>query len=66
MEVIVNNNVVETGDNISVSEFIEKQLQRKDGIAIAVNETIIPKGNWAITHLKEKDNILIITATAGG
>ena len=36
------------------------------GIAVAVNNTIIPKNLWEQTPVKENDQILIITATQGG
>ncbi|WP_419869542.1 sulfur carrier protein ThiS [Chryseobacterium sp. CT-SW4] len=40
--------------------------QQKKGIAVAVNNHIIPRSSWAETMLKNKDSILIITATQGG
>lgn len=39
---------------------------KKKGIAIAVNNRIIPLSAWAETLLKDKDSVLIITATQGG
>ncbi|WMX12795.1 MULTISPECIES: sulfur carrier protein ThiS [unclassified Aureispira] len=45
-----------------------KQLGKanKTGIAIAVNNTVIPKNNWTELLLKEQDKVTIITATQGG
>nr|WP_315027347.1 sulfur carrier protein ThiS [uncultured Chryseobacterium sp.] len=39
---------------------------KKKGIAIAVNNQIIPLSAWAETLLKNQDSVLIITATQGG
>jgi len=39
---------------------------KKKGIAIALNNRIIPLSAWAETSLKDKDSVLIITATQGG
>ncbi|SHG80147.1 sulfur carrier protein ThiS [Chryseobacterium sp. OV279] len=39
---------------------------KKKGIAVAVNNRIIPLSAWAETLLKDKDSVLIITATQGG
>ncbi|KMQ66838.1 thiamine biosynthesis protein ThiS [Chryseobacterium angstadtii] len=39
---------------------------KKKGIAVAVNNRIIPLSAWAETSLKDKDSVLIITATQGG
>ena len=37
-----------------------------NGIAIALNNRVIPKNAWPETLLKDKDTILIITASQGG
>lgn len=39
---------------------------RKKGIAVALNNSIVPQASWPETFLKNKDSILIITATQGG
>ncbi|WP_284460205.1 sulfur carrier protein ThiS [Chryseobacterium sp.] len=39
---------------------------KKKGIAVAVNNCIIPLSAWAETFLKDQDSVLIITATQGG
>ena len=40
--------------------------EKKKGIAVALNNRIIPKSSWPETALNNKDSILIITATQGG
>lgn len=40
--------------------------QKDNGIAVAVNNQIITKSNWASTLLIENDEVLIIQATQGG
>ncbi|MGG5209612.1 sulfur carrier protein ThiS [Chryseobacterium sp. MIQD13] len=39
---------------------------KKKGIAVALNNRIIPLSAWTETILKDKDSVLIITATQGG
>ncbi|BAP33754.1 thiamine biosynthesis protein ThiS [Chryseobacterium sp. StRB126] len=39
---------------------------KKKGIAVALNNRIIPLSAWAETSLNNLDSILIITATQGG
>ncbi|HAO28941.1 MAG TPA: thiamine biosynthesis protein ThiS [Chryseobacterium indologenes] len=39
---------------------------KEKGIAVAVNNRIIPLSAWAETFLKDQDSVLIITATQGG
>jgi len=45
-----------------------QQLEKaeKKGIAIAVNNTVIPKKEWSVLQLNNQDKITIITATQGG
>ncbi len=40
--------------------------EKKKGIAVALNNRIVPQPFWAETILSNKDSILIITATQGG
>jgi sulfur carrier protein len=39
---------------------------KKKGIAVALNNRIIPLSAWAETPINNNDSILIITATQGG
>ncbi|MBL4648549.1 MAG: sulfur carrier protein ThiS [Aureispira sp.] len=45
-----------------------KQLgkAKKTGIAIAVNNSVVPKDNWDNLMLNDQDKVTIITATQGG
>lgn len=40
--------------------------EKQKGIAVALNNRIIPQSFWAETILNNEDSILIITATQGG
>ncbi len=51
----------------SLEALIAMELpEKKKGIAVALNNRIIPQSFWAETFLNNKDSILIITATQGG
>ncbi|SIT17069.1 sulfur carrier protein ThiS [Chryseobacterium ureilyticum] len=39
---------------------------KKKGIAVALNNRIVPLSAWAKTFLNNNDSVLIITATQGG
>ena len=48
-------------------EFLKSQhLADQSGIAVAVNESVIPKKQWSEYKIKENDTIIVITATQGG
>jgi sulfur carrier protein len=66
MEITVNNDLKTINDS-SLHALINQLLGDKTkGIAVAINQTIIPKAQWESTTLKEKDNVLVIKATQGG
>ena len=52
-------------DNLEALLAMELPGKRK-GIAVALNNRIIPQSAWLETFLKDNDSILIITATQGG
>jgi sulfur carrier protein len=67
MNVFVNNEIREVKNQLSISEFLtENQLNASKGVAIAINNEVIPKARWATTRLKENDRISVIRATQGG
>lgn len=67
IEIIVNGENMQFQESISVVALITHlQLLDKKGIAIAINEEILPKSQWESSFLKTADNIIIIHATAGG
>ncbi len=67
MNVFINNkehNLTQTKNLFEVLTDVNLISQR--GIAVAVNNTVIPKSEWEKFQLKENDKITIITATQGG
>lgn len=67
MEITYNDQIQEVKEETSVSEFVFSQIgEKQNGIAVAINEAIVPKSEWAKTYLKANDNLLIIKATQGG
>ncbi|MBP7255996.1 MAG: sulfur carrier protein ThiS [Chitinophagales bacterium] len=67
MTVFVHKDAYDIEENTSVYDFISLVLKNEGtGIALAVNENIIPKDKWISYILKENDKLLIIKAVAGG
>jgi sulfur carrier protein len=54
----------ETGTLADVLSLLE--IRQPDGIAIAVNDTVIPKGEWEQYRLQTADKVFVIRATQGG
>lgn len=66
MEIIFNGEKLDTQVNNLAELLLEKDLSGKTGIAVAINSAVVSKSKWNSTSLQENDEILIITAAAGG
>ena len=67
MEITVNQQTYQVSPVCSVQYLLEMVLNTPaNGIAVAVNQTIIPKLNWEGYTLNSGDQIVIIKATQGG
>lgn len=67
MKIYINNQPEELKQSHSVSEILNRlQLPHTRGIAIAVNDQIVPKAIWDMHRLQENDKITLIRATQGG
>lgn len=67
MEIVINNEqkVVREGTSVSDVAFAILQLNPA-GMAIAINNSIVPKHLWESTLLQADDNMLVIKACSGG
>ena len=67
MEVIINHNKTDLQEASSLLYLLQTQnLSAKKGIAVAVNNKVVPKAKWDSHILKQNDSITIIRATQGG
>lgn len=67
MEVTINNQNYLLNEACSIAQMLAVVLfSETDGLAIAVNQTIIPKSSWVEHTLKSGDQVIIIKATQGG
>ncbi len=68
MKLIVNNkNKQYEQITVSVQELLDLEFpNRQNGIAVAIDNEIVPKSNWQTTIIQENADVLIITATQGG
>ncbi len=67
IELFVNSTPQQSLTPLSLAQLLsEKSLNQAKGIAVAVNDTVIPKATWSSTLLTDQDRVTIITATQGG
>lgn len=67
MDIYVNNEQQTIESNSSLLFLLKSiQLEEKKGIAVAINNSVIPKTKWGNHTLQPQDKITIIKATQGG
>jgi sulfur carrier protein len=67
MRLIVNGDQRDVRDGLSLAQILEQfGLAPNFGVAVAVNETVVPRGRLQDYHPVDGDAIEIINAVAGG
>ena len=68
MELKINNQTKQFAtDSLTLQALLDLEIPiKQNGIAVAINNTVIPKSNWNSHRIHETDDILIISATQGG
>lgn len=65
MKLIVNGESIEK-DVKSLAQLLKTMDIPERGVAVAVNNSMVCRDNWADFSLSEGDNILVIKAACGG
>jgi len=66
MTVYLNDKGYEVESGISLLGFLQKLDIRQEGIAIAINYSVVPKSKWEETILTENQELMLIQAVSGG
>lgn len=67
MVLFINNQKKEFSGQLSVIQLIHNlRLESGRGLALAVNDQVVPKSEWETYGLNELDKVTIIKATQGG
>lgn len=67
MEITINNIVTNVEENTSLATVVHSNSgENTKGIAVAINQQVVPKDAWNSTILNQNDTIIIIKATQGG
>jgi sulfur carrier protein len=68
MELTVNHQIYFFEQELSSLEelVLLKTKGQVKGVAVALNQRVIPKSQWSETKIYNQDNILLLTATQGG
>ncbi|MEV8586309.1 sulfur carrier protein ThiS [Streptomyces sp. NPDC051180] len=64
--VSVNGEPRELSGPVSLDVLVASLSTAPTGVAAAVNETVVPRGEWAATLLGDGDRVEVLTAVQGG
>ncbi|MET3126455.1 sulfur carrier protein [Arcicella rosea] len=67
MTVFVNDETFEFSENPTLIEVLNQQgINELRGLALAINEEVIPRAEWSAIKLESNDRLMLIRATQGG
>jgi sulfur carrier protein len=66
MQVTVNGDRVELGDDATVADLVATRAGGHDRVAVARNGDVVPRSTWARTPLAPGDAVEVLAPTAGG
>ena len=66
MKLSVNHQAVEADAGETLAGLLQRMSVPAEGVAVAVNNRVVPRSEWAATPLHEEDRITIIRAVCGG
>jgi sulfur carrier protein len=66
MTVTVNGRPHELAAAASVADLVARCTERDSGVAVAVNDAVVPRSEWATTRLAPGDRVEVLTAVQGG
>jgi sulfur carrier protein len=66
MKILVNNSLFESTPEENIASLLRRLKISPHGIAVAVNDRVIPKISWETHSLHENDSLILIRAAQGG
>ncbi|MEU8589889.1 sulfur carrier protein ThiS [Streptomyces sp. NPDC048664] len=66
MNISVNGEPRQVAPGIALGTVVATLTAAHSGVAAALNETVVPRGQWPSTALREGDRVEVLTAVQGG
>jgi len=66
MIVILNGLEHEVVPNTNLADLVAKVSSAETGIAVAVNDEVVPRHSWSVTPLSAGARVEVLTAVQGG
>ena len=66
MRVTINGDAREIADGTSVAALVEDLGRSPKGMAVAINEAVVPRSTWSDVSLRPDDRVEVLIASQGG
>ena len=66
MRILFNDEPLQCADGLTIAALLEQLGQLKPGVALALNQQILPREQWALQQVNDDDRILLFQVIAGG
>ncbi len=66
MLITVNGRPDHVPDGTTLDDVVVRLGRGKSGLAVAVNDEVVPRSRWASTALQTGDRVEVLTAAQGG
>lgn len=66
VSVIVNGEPRRLTRSATIADLVAAMSAARSGIAVAVNDEVVPRGGWQSRRLHDRDRVEILTAVQGG
>lgn len=66
MRIALNDQPIDCADAVTLQMLLEQKALLTAGIALAVNDAIVPRGQWSEHTLQDGDSVLLFQVIAGG
>ncbi len=66
MNVKVNRRLVNTEEEIRLTEFIKQFRPEPDSVIAILNDSVVPRQSWAETILQDNDDLELVGIVGGG
>ena len=66
MTIVINGQCHDLPDDTTLTDVVARLTSAARGVAVALNGSVVPRGEWHSTALAEADQVEILTAVQGG
>lgn len=66
MRILFNDEPMQCVDGLTVAALLQQLRQLTPGVALALNQQILPREQWDKQQVREGDQILLFQVIAGG